>query len=136
MARRGGVDTAEAGLGRQAGGDGLAAGPVAPQSFVRLLILSALLLLSLYTVFAIWRLSSSPPVSPSAAALVQRANELAARADVEAMALQGGALAAVEVLQRAPNAPLDAAEAALRAASGAAVGAVVVSEGQLAAAAG
>ncbi|MFA5600087.1 MAG: ATP-binding protein [Phenylobacterium sp.] len=130
------MDTAEAGLGRQAGGDGLAAGPVAPQSFVRLLILSALLLLSLYTVFAIWRLSSSPPVSPSAAALVQRANELAARADVEAMALQGGALAAVEVLQRAPNAPLDAAEAALRTASGAAVGAVVVSEGQLAAAAG
>ena len=110
--------------------------PLASPSLVRLLILSALLLLSVYTVFALWRLSSSPPVSPSVAALAQRASELAARADVEAMALQGGALAAVAVLQRAPTAPLDAAETALRAASGAAAGAVVVSDGQLAAAAG
>ncbi|HEX2561567.1 PAS domain-containing protein, partial [Phenylobacterium sp.] len=130
------MDPAETTLGRPAGGGGPLAGPGASQGFLRLLILSALLLLSLYTVFALWRLSSSPPASPTAAALYQRASELAARADVEAMALQGGALAAVEVLQRAPSAPLDAAETALRAASGAAAGAVVVSEGQLAAAAG
>ncbi|MFC3079870.1 ATP-binding protein [Phenylobacterium terrae] len=130
------MDSAERELGRPAGGGALAGAPIASQSFVRLLILSALLLLSVYTVFALWRLSSSPPASPTAAALSQRAGVLAARADVEAAALQGGALAAVEVLQRAPRDPLDAAETALRAASGAASGAVVVSEGQLAAAAG
>ena len=99
------------------------------QVFVRTVILSTLLLLAVYTAFAVFRSQNAPdPHAAGTLALPDRAERLAARADAEAAALRGGAFAARETLVRAPDSPIEAAEAGLAAAGGAAAAVAVVSD--------
>ncbi|MET0295329.1 MAG: ATP-binding protein [Phenylobacterium sp.] len=129
MARRGGAEAVENGLGRP--GEGAAA----PHGMIRLAILSALLLLTLYTALALWRVYAVPqPRSAAATALPFKAQALAARVDAEAAALQGGALTGAALLRRDPGSPLDAAESAMAASD--AQGAAVLSDREVLAAAG
>jgi two-component system cell cycle sensor histidine kinase PleC len=98
-------------------------------ALVRVFILSALILLSVYTTIAIHRARTAPdPKSLQAMVLPERADALAARANAEAAALRAGALAARETLIRGPESPLEAAETGLAAAGGAAAAAAVVGD--------
>ena len=137
MARRGGKDAAE---GRKipAGGEqARAARPAETQTFARIVILSTLLLLAIYTVVAVKRIDREPQATTLAnAVLPSRAEALAARLDAEAAHLQGGLLAARDALALAPDSPIDAAEAGLRAAAGGALAVGVLSDQELLAQAG
>ncbi|MEK7427557.1 MAG: ATP-binding protein [Pseudomonadota bacterium] len=100
------------------------------QGFVRIAILSTLLLLAIYTTIAIFKISREPQAGTLAnAALPSRTETLAARVDVEGAALRGGLAAARETLQRKADPPIDAAETALAVAGGAAL-AVAVTDDQ------
>ncbi len=113
-----------------------AASPRAPsQHFARLAILACLLMLAVYTAFGVsrmgsgWREAAPPGVDA-------QARVLAARVEALVAAQQAGLTAGATLLQRDPAGPLEAAETAL-AASGEALQAVVVlSQGEIAAAAG
>jgi len=97
--------------------------------FVRVAILATLLLLVVYTAFAVMRLRQEPQTATFAsAALAGRTATLAAQVDNEAAALRGGALAAAEVLSQSPDTPINAAEAGLRVTAGAAVAIGVVGD--------
>ncbi|WP_286749042.1 ATP-binding protein [Sphingopyxis sp. SCN 67-31] len=126
MSKRGGKDTAGSRPGHPRGVAAPGRGLAANQSFVRIAILATLLLLAIYTAVAVVRIGSRPQVStPENALLPARAEALAARLDAEGAALQGGLLVAREILARHPEPPLDAAEAGLSAAGGAA-GAIAI----------
>jgi len=92
-------------------------GPRAPSgAFVRVAILAALLMLAVYTAFGVIRLErgwggKAADAGPAAAAEV-----LAARLDAEIARRGGGLAAGAELLTRAPDTPIEAAEAVLRAA--------------------
>ncbi|MFN3571937.1 MAG: ATP-binding protein [Phenylobacterium sp.] len=106
-------------------------------AFARVAILTTLLLMAVYTAFAVQRIQSEPSGAAAAsAALPGRAATLAARLDAEAAALRGGLLAARAALERAPDAPLPAAETGLRIASGSAATVVVLAPEGVAAATG
>ena len=113
MANRGGKDTAGARPGHlraPAPGSRL----LAHQGFVRIVILSTLLLLAVYTAVAVVRISREPQAQTlENAALPGRAEALAGRVETEGAALRGGLLAARETLQRKADPPLDAAETGL-----------------------
>ncbi|MES2032995.1 MAG: ATPase, partial [Pseudomonadota bacterium] len=110
-----------AGKGRTAGKASESAfavgGPRAPSgALIRVAILAALLMLAIYTAFGVIRLekgwgNKAGEAGPDAAAQV-----LAARIDAEIARRGGGLAAGAELLARTPDAPIDAAEAALRAA--------------------
>jgi two-component system cell cycle sensor histidine kinase PleC len=105
--------------------------------FARTAILATLVLLAVYTVFAVIRIQHEPQSATVAnAGLPARADALAARADAEAAALRGGLFAAREALTRAPDAPIDAAESGMAAAGGAAAAVAIVADDGLAALAG
>jgi len=137
LARRGGGDAAEA---KAAGPkpDGATGAPAAPTlSFARVVILSTLLLLAIYTAVAVVRIQREPQAATLAnAALPSRAEALAARVDGEATAIKGGLLAARESLLRNAKTPIDAAEIAVRASGGAVLSAAVLSDDDLLAQAG
>jgi len=100
-------------------------------------ILATLLLLAVYTAFAVIRITHEPQSSTFASAgLSGRAATLAAQVDSEAAALRGGLLAAAEALSKAPDAPIDATESGLRAAAGSALTVGVVGDGGLVAMSG
>jgi len=108
--------------GRRRGGD-VAPGARPPPTFAfaRVAILTTLLLMAVYTAFAVARIESEPTsASQLGVVLPSRAQALAARLDAEAAALQGGLLAARDALEARPDAPLAAAETALRVTAGAA----------------
>ncbi|MEH6678566.1 MAG: ATPase, partial [Phenylobacterium sp.] len=89
-------------------------------AFARVAILTTLLLMAVYTAFAVARIQSEPTsASQLGVVLPGRAEALAARLDGEAAALQGGLLAARDALEAQPDAPLAAAETALRVTAGA-----------------
>ena len=105
---------------------------------LRVLILSALLLLAVYTAFSAYRLKQSAsgdrPAGPNLSA---DASLLVARADAASTRLSAALNLAVERLQRTPDQPLDAAEAALKLARPAARAVAVVGDtGPLAVAGG
>ena len=135
MARRGG-ENAEA--SRPQGRDnapGVRALPT--QTFARIAILSTLLLLAVYTAFAVARIQREPQVTTAAnSALPSRAEALAAHLDAEAAALRGGLLATREALQRDGDQTMAAAESGLRAGAGAAVAVAVISDDEVVAVAG
>ena len=83
---------------------------------LRVLILSALLLLAVYTAFSANRLKQSAagdrPAGPN---LAPDASLLVARADAASTRLSAALNLAADRLQRGPDQPLDAAEAALKA---------------------
>ena len=122
MARRGGEDAADQISNRLPAGEEKAAAPKsAGQAFARTAILATLLMLAVYTAFAVARIQRTPQaVNTANAVLPARAETLAARLDGEAMALRGGALAGREALQLQAENPSFAAETALRASGGAA----------------
>ncbi|HTK36593.1 MAG TPA: ATP-binding protein [Caulobacteraceae bacterium] len=112
--------------GFEAGVPSGAAFPVA----VRVLLLSALLLLAIYTALAVRRIEHSREDDAGAgAALGSDAALLAARAKTEIVRLRLAVVAASPRLQQAPNRALDAAETALRLAAPAAAAVAVVGEG-------
>lgn len=127
MARRGGEDTETS---RSQGRDAApSVRPLPTQTFARIAILSTLLLLAVYTAFAVARIQREPQITTMAnAALPSRAEALAAHLDGEAATLRGGLLAAREALQRDGEQPMAAAESGLRAASGAALAVAVISD--------
>ena len=101
--------------------DGVAFAARAPRAstsaYVRIAVLLALLILAVYTGFAIVKLEraaqQAPDVGDSAAAA---AESLAGRAEGEIARLQAALTAAGAVAQRLPGQPMDAAEAAFKAA--------------------
>jgi two-component system cell cycle sensor histidine kinase PleC len=137
LARRGGKDAAEAKTGRP--GDEVApgGGPPPGQVFIRTAILATLLLLAVYTAFAIVRIKREPQTATLAnAALPARAEALSARIEAEGATLRGGLLATRETLQRHADPPIDGAETGLIAANGAAKAVAVLADQELAALAG
>ena len=112
--------------------DGLAVPPPAGTAFpmaARVVILSSLLLLALYTALAIERIEQPPDTRlPAPGALRSEAVLIAAHAETEASRLRLALAAGAQRLQRAPDRPLDAAEAALSLAGPGGRGAAVVSE--------
>jgi len=100
---------------------------------IRVAILAALLLLAVYTAFAAHRLSRSPLRSAAAAQplLASRAAHLSERLDARGEVWAAALTAADIVLQAAPDAPLDAAEIAARAAGARATGAAVLLGGEV-----
>ena len=107
--------------GRRRGGDVTPGSRPPPTfAFARVAILTTLLLMAVYTAFAVARIEREPTtVSQLGVVLPSRAQALAARLDGEAAALQGGLLAARDALEARPDGPLAAAETALRVTSGA-----------------
>jgi len=92
------------------------AGPRAASSaFVRIAILAALLMLAVYTAFGVVRLERGWGGKPGAAGPDAAAQVLAARLDAEIARRGGGLAAGAELFAKSPDAPIDAAEAALRA---------------------
>jgi two-component system cell cycle sensor histidine kinase PleC len=100
-------------------------------SYVRVAVLSALLMLAVYTVFAVLKLehtarsasSDTPPHARAAAA-----EQLAAGADAEAARLNAALTAGAAMAERLPASPMDAAEAALNAAKPTAQAVAVVGD--------
>jgi len=103
------------------GGEGVAFSARAPRAstsaYVRIAVLLALLILAVYTVFAVVKLEraarQAPDIGDGAAAA---AETLAGRAEGEIARLQAALTAAGAVAQRLPGQPMDAAEAAFKAA--------------------
>lgn len=124
------------------------AGPTAPsavgvrpvkapsQTFVRLAILAALLLLAVYTTFGLKRLQDEVRAQPIGASLTAKAGLIAGRVEANLAAQRAGLSAAADLLKRDPVAAMDAAEIALRAAGGEAAAVAVIGPSGLAAIAG
>jgi two-component system cell cycle sensor histidine kinase PleC len=91
---------------------------------VRVVILTAILLLAISTAFAVKRVMGDGGLGGGGAN--ERAALVAARADAVSERLRAGVLAAAERFARAPTQSLDAAETALRLAKPAALAAAVV----------
>ncbi|HPA38404.1 MAG TPA: hypothetical protein PLV04_06645, partial [Phenylobacterium sp.] len=107
------------------------------QAFARAAILSTLLLLAIYTVFAIARIQREPQSTTLAnAALPDRADAVAARLDGEASGLKATLLATRSLLQQPSSQAADAAQLGLAASAGAASGVAVVGEDGVLATAG
>ena len=138
MARRAGDDAAEDRPRRRKQPSGASGKSPRPgQSLARVAILSALLLLAIYTAAGVVRLRQQPQTATLAnTALPQRAEALAARLDTEAASLRGGLLAARNLLQRDDEQPIDAARLALAVTAGSGVAVGVVGDTGLAAVAG
>jgi two-component system cell cycle sensor histidine kinase PleC len=108
----------------------LSANPPAT-SYVRVAVLSALLMLAVYTVFAVMKLERSvrsasgdtPPHARAAAA-----EQLSAAADADAARLDAALTAGAAMAERLPASPMDAAEAALKAAKPAAQAVALVGD--------
>ena len=96
---------------------------------IRVSVLTALLLMSLYAAFQIRHLSFAPgPSDASGAQIGGDAALEAARVDGQLMAVQAALAAGREAAARTPTDPIDAADIVVRASGGAAAGAAVVDE--------
>uniref|UniRef100_B0T5X7 histidine kinase n=1 Tax=Caulobacter sp. (strain K31) TaxID=366602 RepID=B0T5X7_CAUSK len=135
---RGGARTGRlAGAGLSAAGAARSRAARSPsQTYVRLAILAALLLLAIYTAFGISRLKQEANVPPGGASLAAEAKLVAAAAETNLAAQRAGLSAAADLLQRDPSAPIDAAETALRAAGGEAMAVAVLGPADVLAVAG
>jgi two-component system cell cycle sensor histidine kinase PleC len=100
------------------------------------LILAALLLLAVYTAFGVNRLRHEASTPPGGAPLAAEAKIVAGAAETNLAAQRGGLSAAADLLQRDPQAPIEAAETALRAAGGEAMAVAVVNASGVQAVAG
>ncbi|WP_369825735.1 ATP-binding protein [Caulobacter sp. BP25] len=126
------------GKGRARHGGTAKAGPTAPaasraermrapsQTFARIAILSALLLLAVYTAFGLKRIQDQSRAQPSAPSLAAKAGLIAGRVETNLAAQRAGLSAAADLLARDPDSTADAAQIALRAAGGEAVAVAVV----------
>jgi len=114
------------------------AGPAAPaasrakparapsQAFFRIAILSALLLLAVYTAFGLKHIQDEARTRPGGTSLSARASLIASRVETNLAAQRAGLSAAADLLERDPDAAIDAAAIALRAAGGEAAAVAVV----------
>lgn len=137
MAKWGGKDVADSRPSHPRGAVAPGTGLVANQGFVRLAILSTLLLMAIYTAVAVFKITREPQAQTlQNAALPARAEALASRIDAEAAALHGGLLAARETIQRKAEPPIDAAEIGLTSAAGAATAVAVLDDSGVIALAG
>ena len=134
MAKRRGKDGKTAGDRLVSDADPFAARRNSSQSLVRIAVLSAVLMLGLYTYFGISRLQSAP--SPGGASLQAKAQTLAALVDGRLAIQQAALRAAAEVLIKSPDAPIEAAEVALRVAGGRARATAVTVDGMVVSQAG
>lgn len=124
------------------------AGPTAPaaprasrtrapsQSFARIAILSAVLLLAIYTASGLKRIEDQSRAQPADAFLAAKAGLIAGRVEANLAAQRAGLSAASDLLARDPDATAEAAQIALRAAGGEAVAVAVVGPGGILALAG
>jgi len=94
---------------------------------VRVAILAALLLLSVYTAFGVQRLQRERQTPQGSAPLHAEAELVARRVETNLAAQRAGLSAAADTLQRDPAAIMDAAEMALRASGGEAMAVAVAS---------
>lgn len=122
----------------KAGGPSFAAAGLRPptSAFVRVAILAALLMLAVYTAFGIIKLERGWGGKPGAVGPDTAAQVLASRLDAEIAYRSGGLAAGAELLSRAPDAPIDAAEVALRASGSGTKATAVVTGDTVAAIAG
>ena len=94
-------------------------------------VLSALLMLAVYTVFAVLRLereAKAPVTGSQAEVAAAKVDALAARADADVARLRSALVSAAAVAVRYPQSPMDAAEIGLKAAGPAARAVAVVGE--------
>ncbi|MFZ5670985.1 MAG: ATP-binding protein [Pseudomonadota bacterium] len=103
---------------------------------IRIVILAALLLLAVYTAFGVMRQARGWISRADAGEVDALAEVVAAKLDAEAARRLGGLAAGVELLDRSPDAPIEAVETALRVGGQGAEAAAVVSAGAVAAVAG
>ncbi|WP_305280274.1 ATP-binding protein [Phenylobacterium sp.] len=131
MAGRGSRSAART-QGRKRGGEASPGSRPPPTfAFARLAILTTLLLMAVYTAFAVARIQAEPTrAGQLGVVLPGEAQALAARLDAEAATLRGGLLAAREILETRPDSPLEAAEIGLKVATGTASALIVLNEGQ------
>ena len=128
------VSLASRGRGKKGGSDDDAdlTGSTAPRrtsGSMRVAILTAMLLLSLYAVFQMRRLSfTGAAPDPAGARLDEHAGLAAAHLDARLAALKAGLTAARQQANRDPSNPIDAADIALKAAGPAALATEVVDE--------
>ena len=88
-------------------------------AYVRVAVLSALLMLAVYTAVSVRRISheaSNPAVDAGTVAAARSADNLSAAADAELARVGPSLSAGGAMVQRFPANPMDAAEAALKAA--------------------
>jgi two-component system cell cycle sensor histidine kinase PleC len=95
------------------------------QTYVRIAILAALLLLAVYTAFGVRRLQREAEMPPGGGTLAAEASLVASRIEGNLAAQRAGLSAASDILQRDPAATMDAAEIALRASGGEAMAVAV-----------
>ena len=109
-----------------------------PQAFTRIAVLVAVLMIAVYTAFAVYRLQNTPrlPTTAAAAILQGRAEAVAARIDLQTATAAAGLSAAADALRRTPASPRDAVDAGLTVSAGAARTMAVVSQDQVVAATG
>ena len=109
-----------------------------PHALTRVAVLVAVLLIAIYTAFAVWRLEQTPrmPMSAAAAMLQARSEAVAARLDLQTTTARAGLAAGAEILRRGPDVPRDAADIGLSISSGALRSVAVVSHQQIVAVAG
>ena len=97
--------------------------------FIRVATLCALLGLALYTAMAAIRLSQQPAAGTAeVTGTVAGASLLAARADGEISTLRAATYGAAEIARRGSGDPLDAAEAGMEAARGAAIAVAIIGD--------
>lgn len=126
MARRGGGKNAAGSRPRHLRGVAPPSESVAAsRAFMRIALLSVLLLLALCALLSLVQLTRARPQADGAA-LIAKTEALAAKVEAEAAALRGGVLAAKESLRRKNASPLDAAETGLAATAGAATAVAVL----------
>ena len=109
-----------------------------PQAFTRIAVLVAVLMIAVYTAFAVYRLQNTPrlPTTAAAAILQGRAEAVAARIDQQAAIVTAGMTAAAAALRRTPDAPRDAVETGMTVAAGAVRTLAIVAQDQVIAASG
>ena len=102
-----------------AAGRGKGAARAPTTAYIRMAVLSALLMLAVYTVFAVFRLereASRPVTGSEAQVAAAKVDALAARAEADVARLHSSLAAAAAIAARAPQSPMDAAEIGLKAA--------------------
>jgi two-component system, cell cycle sensor histidine kinase PleC len=135
LARGGGKSKATAPARAESSSDPFGGRRRSSQTLVRITVLAAVLMLALYTYFGLTSLQQAP--SPGGGApLLARAQTLAAQVDGRLSAQQTALRAAAEFLGRSPDAPIEAAEMALRVSGGAIAASAVVADGAVVAQSG
>jgi two-component system cell cycle sensor histidine kinase PleC len=99
---------------------------------LRIAVLTAMLMMAIYAVFALQRVVLRPPQDVRVQQLAAAADLASARADAELSAVKAALTAAREASARSPMQPADLADLAMKASAGSAAAVAVVDGGVLA----